>query len=90
MREIALNLEHWTGPVLLKSCLFIQNGSQASRSGEEGAGCGLRPQPAPSSPFERRRREQPEHAPTFEKPCGLGKLSWTKPLLLWHTFWRSC
>ena len=47
---------------------FIQNGSQASRSGEEGAGGGLRPPPAPSSPSERRRREQSERAPTFAKP----------------------
>src|SRR5581483_3274883 len=37
-------------PELRKSCLFILNDSQASRSGEEGAGCGRSPQPAPSSP----------------------------------------
>src|SRR5581483_1170796 len=56
-------------PGLRKRCLFILNGSQASRWGEEGAGCGLCPQPAPSSPCERLWREQSERAATLAKPC---------------------
>jgi len=46
--------------------VVIQNGSQASHSGEGGAGAGLRPAPAPPSPRERQRREQSELA-TFAK-----------------------
>jgi len=55
-------------PGLRKSCLFILNGSQASRWREKGAGCGLCPQPAPFSPCERLWREQSERAATFAKP----------------------
>jgi len=36
---------------------------------EEGAGGGLRPPPAPSSPCERLWREESKRAATFEKPC---------------------
>src|SRR5581483_11159130 len=54
---------------LRKSGMAHLNGSLASRWGEEGAGGGHSPPPAPSSPCERLWREQSARAATLAKPC---------------------
>jgi len=50
-----------------KSMRVLTARAKGARGGEEGAGCGLRPQPAPSSRTARKRAVLSEKT-TFEKP----------------------